>query len=196
MYAYFKGIIKDIDSEKVVCEVNNIGYNIIMPLDELSSLSVEDSVKIYTEFVHREDDVKLFGFLTNSKLIFFKKLTSVSGVGSKVAINIMANIKEEEMCTAIVTENVTLLKSIPGIGPKMAAKIIFELKDKISNDDIIKTAIDDKKSANDENLKEAISALKVLGYSSKELSNIIKEEDFTGLTIENIIKKCLKLLQK
>lgn len=196
MYAYFKGIVEDIDNEKVVLEVSNIGYNIVMPADELSSLSVGSNVKIYTYFFHREDDVKLFGFLTKAKLEFFKKLTSVSGVGSKVAVNIMANVKEADMCSAIVTENITMLKSIPGIGPKMAAKIIFELKDKIGNDEIIKTAINNKKTDNDDNIKEALSALKVLGYTSKELSDIIKKEDFKNLSIEAIIKKCLKLLQK
>ena len=199
MYAYLNGIVKNIDNEKVVLEVANIGYNIFMPQDDLCSLTLEECKKIYTHFVHREDDMKLYGFLTNSKLEFFKKLTSVSGVGSKVGLNIISNINEVDMCTAIVSENITVLKKVPGIGPKMAAKIIFELKDKISIDEIItdnkaQSKIKDKEE--NKEVKEAILALKVLGYGAKELSKIIKEEDFEGLTVEDIIKKCLKSLQK
>ena len=199
MYAYLNGIVKNIDNEKIILEVSNIGYNIFMPQDDLCALTLEESKKIYTHFVHREDDMKLYGFLTNSKLEFFKKLTSVSGVGSKVGLNIISNISETDMCTAIVSENVNVLKKVPGIGPKMAAKIIFELKDKINLDEIItdnKIENKTKKDLENEDVKEAILALGVLGYSFKELNKIIKEEDFEGLKVEEIIKKCLKLLQK
>ena len=198
MYAYFYGVVKYIDNEKTILEVSNIGYNIFMPQDDLCSLKIDDNVKIYTHFVHREDDMRLYGFLTNSKLEFFKKLTSVSGVGSKVGLSIMSNINETDMCTAIVTDNVNVLKAVPGIGPKMAAKIIFELKDKIKNEDLITNSKDgsSKNKKDNTELKEAMQAMQVLGYTSKEIDDIVKEEDFEGLSIEQIIKKCLKLLQK
>ncbi len=194
MYAYFKGIVKYIDIEKVVLEVSNIGYNIFMPQDELTCLKLEEEQIIYTQFVHREDDMRLFGFLTMSKLEFFKKLTSVSGVGSKVALGIISNISEVDICTAIVTENISLLKSVPGIGPKMAGKIIFELKDKIKTEDLIVKEKTGK--VKNTNIDEAMSALAVLGYTSKELRDIADNNDFDDLSVEDIIKRSLKLLHK
>ena len=96
------------------------------------------------------------------------------------------------MCTAIATENIIALKSIPGIGPKMAGKIIFELKDKISNDEMIsKTVI-----KNNPEIDEAITALKVLGYSERDLTECINNVDTCDKTVQDIIRTCLNYLRK
>ena len=192
MYSYFNGLIKDILNDKVTIDVNDIGYNIHMAEDDLGKLKLEDKVLIYTYFQHREDDMRLFGFLTKNRLQFFKKLISVNGVGSKVALGIISNISIEDMCTAIATDNILTLKSVPGIGPKLAAKIIFELKDKISNVEIL------KKSSAKDNLVvgEAITALKVLGYSERELSSCVNEMNLENKSVQDIIRMCLKYLQK
>lgn len=192
MYSYFKGIIKDIANDKVILEVSNIGYDIYMAENDLLNVNLEDNIMVYTYFQHREDEMKLFGFLERNKLQFFKKLISVSGVGSKVALGIISNISVEDMCTAIITENVLALKAIPGIGPKMASKIIFELKDKIANEDVITVS----KSKNTVAINEAINAMKVLGYSEKELSNCIGDMDLEDKSTQEIIKMCLKHMQK
>ena len=199
MYSYFNGIVKNLGIDNIILEVANIGYNIYMPEDDIATLNLEENIKIYTQFIHREDDMRLYGFLTNSKLEFFKKLTSVSGVGCKVGLSIISNISEADMCTAIITENIKILKEVPGIGPKMAAKIIFELKDKIKTEDVVINSdkTESKKNQKEnKNLKEAVLALQVLGYNTKELTNLIKEENFDELSVEDIIKKCLKILQK
>jgi len=192
MYAYFNGLIKEILNDKVTIDVNDIGYNIHMAEDDINKLKLEDKVLIHTYFQHREDEMKVFGFLNKNRLQFFKKLISVSGVGSKVALGIISNISIEDMCTAIATDNILTLKSVPGIGPKMAAKIIFELKDKISNVEIL------KKSSTKNNIEvdEAITALKVLGYSERELSSCVNEMNFENNTVQDIIRMCLKYLQK
>jgi holliday junction DNA helicase RuvA len=191
MYAHFTGKVIEKEDNNVVLEVNNIGYNIYMCTDELESINEEDNIKLYTYFKVREDEQSLYGFLTKSRLEFFKKLTSVSGVGSKVAISIISNISVEEMCNAIITENILLLKSIPGIGPKMAGKIIFELKEKIGNINVTKTV-----KNNNNNLNEAISALKVLGYMDKDLKECVNELDIKDKTVEEIVKLVLKNIQK
>ena len=126
MYAHFYGKIDSILKDKVIIDVNNIGYEIYMPESEISRLEIGEQVKIYTHLNVREDDMKLFGFLTYETLEFFRKLILVSGVGPKVALGIISNISTSDMCIAIATEDVALLKQIPGIGPKMAQKIIFE----------------------------------------------------------------------
>lgn len=192
MYAYFKGLIKDITNSSVIVDVNDIGYNIYMAEDDLNNFKLEDRVLIYTYFQHREDDMRLFGFLTKNRLEFFKKLISVSGVGSKVALGIISNISVEDMCTAIATDNLLTLKSVPGIGPKLAGKIIFELKDKISNEEIL------SKNTVKNNLEvdEAITALKVLGYSERELTSCINELNLENKSVQEIIRMCLKHMQK
>ncbi|MDD2376097.1 MAG: Holliday junction branch migration protein RuvA [Clostridia bacterium] len=192
MYAYFNGLVKDISNDKVIIDVNNIGYDIHMAEDDLNKLKLDDKVLIYTFFQHREDEMKLFGFLTKNRLQFFKKLISVSGVGSKVALGIISNISIEDMCTAIATDNILTLKSVPGIGPKLAAKIIFELKDKISNVEILKKST----VKNNIEVDEAITALKVLGYSERELSSCVNEMNLENKSVQDIIRMCLKYLQK
>jgi len=192
MYAYFNGLIKDISNNMIIIDVNDIGYNIHMAEDDINKLKLDEKVLIYTYFQHREDDMRLFGFLTKNRLQFFKKLISVSGVGSKVALGIISNISVEDMCSAIVTDNILTLKSVPGIGPKLAGKIIFELKDKISNVEIL------KKSSIKDNVAvdEAVTALKVLGYSERELSTCINDMDLENKSVQDIIRMCLKYLQK
>lgn len=192
MYSYFNGIIKDISNDSIIIDVNDIGYNIYMAEDDLSKLKLENKVLVYTYFQHREDDMRLFGFLEKSRLQFFKKLITVSGVGSKLAIGIISNISVEDMCTAIATENILALKSIPGIGPKMAGKIIFELKDKISNEEMISKNV----IKNNSEIDEAITALKVLGYSERELTECINNIDTGNKTVQDIIRMCLNYLRK
>ncbi len=192
MYSYFNGIIKDISNDSIIIDVNDIGYNIYMAEDDLSKLKLENKVLVYTYFQHREDDMRLFGFLEKSRLQFFKKLITVSGVGSKLAIGIISNISVEDMCTAIATENILALKSIPGIGPKMACKIIFELKDKISNEEMISKNV----IKNNPEIDEAITALKVLGYSERELTECINNIDTGNKTVQDIIRMCLNYLRK
>lgn len=192
MYSYFKGIIKDILADSLTIDVNDIGYNIYMAEDDLSKLKLEDKVLIYTYFQHREDDMRLFGFLEKSRLQFFKKLITVSGVGSKLALGIISNISVEDMCSAIATENILVLKNVPGIGPKLASKIIFELKDKISNEELIsKTVI-----KNNPEIDEAITALKVLGYSERELTECINSIDTDNKSVQDIIRLCLNYMRK
>lgn len=197
VYAFFKGTVESVYSDKIVLEANNIGYNIYMPESEILNLHQgQEKVKIYTYLNVREDEMKLFGFSSNETLEFFKKLISVSGVGPKVALGIISNINASDMCIAIATENVSTLKAVPGIGPKMAQKIIFELKDKVVKDQLlnIKQKVNVKSIMNP-NEVEAITALEVLGYSQKQIKDVIGNMDITGNTVEEIIKKVLKQMQ-
>src|SRR5699024_6438664 len=104
------------------------------------------------------DEMKLFGFKSSESLEFFKKLITVSGVGPKAAIGIISKVDTESLCVAIATENVSALKSVPGIGPKMAQKIIFELKDKVLKEkvDEIQNKVKEKTNPN---IEEATTAL-------------------------------------
>lgn len=194
MYAFFYGKVDSIYKDRIIIDVNNIGYEINMPESDIMSLNLGDNIKIYTYLYVREDDMRLFGFKTSESLEFLKKLITVSGVGPKVALGIISNVDIESLGVAIATENVAALKSVPGIGPKMAQKIIFELKDKVIKDKTEKINIVLKEN-NSKNIEEAITALEVLGYTQKQIKDVISKLDLSDDSVENIIRKVLKEMQ-
>lgn len=196
MYASFKGNIDEILKDKIVIEVNNIGYEIYMPESEMDRLKEKQEIKVFTYLQVREDDMKLFGFLSKETLGFFKKLISVSGVGPKVALGIISNVDTSDMCVAIATENVAALKAVPGIGPKMAQKIVFELKDKVLKEqiEVVNTKIS-KVNLTNSNVKEAITALQVLGYTEKQIKEVMNNIEIKDDSVEIIIRKVLKEMQ-
>ena len=194
MYAFFYGKVDSIYKDRIIIDVNNIGYEINMPESDILSLNIRDSIKIYTYLNVREDDMRLFGFKTNESLEFFKKLITVSGVGPRVALGIISNVDVESLGVAIATENVAALKSVPGIGPKMAQKIIFELKDKVLKDKTEKISVTLKQN-NSKNIEEAITALEVLGYNQRQIKEVISRLDLSDDSVENIIRKVLKEMQ-
>jgi Holliday junction DNA helicase RuvA len=198
MIGFLKGRIDKIFDDKILIDVNNLGYEVYMCESEKNTLNKNDTIKLYTHLHLREDDLRLFGFLSYETLEFFLKLIGVSGVGPKVALGIISNISTNDICIAIATDNINTLKKVPGIGPKMAQKIIFELKDKIVKDQIL----DLKNIPNNTNIKlnqnvtEATTALQVLGYSQKEINEVIEKLDIKDNSVEDIIKKVLKEKQK
>lgn len=198
MYGHFKGIVEEVFNDKIVLDVNDIGYEIYMAENEILQIKdMKEKIKIYTYLNVREDEMKLFGFLSKNNLDLFKKLISVSGVGPKMALGIISNISPNDMCIAIATENIMALKSIPGIGPKMAQKIIFELKDKVQKEELEKVSKSNVKLIKEnKNVEEAITALEVLGYSKKEIKNVIEKIDVENQNVENIIRIILKEMQK
>lgn len=196
MYSFFRGIIENKEKGRISIDVSGVGYEVYMPENELEKIEINSTQKIFVYLQVREDEMKLFGFLDRKTLEFFKKLISVSGVGPKVAIGIISSITTQDMCVAIAKENVALLKSIPGVGPKMAQKIIFELKDKIVKEQLEQITESEKIVVDNEALNEAITALQVLGYSQKQIKEVIEKIDINGDSVESIIKKVLSYMQK
>ena len=195
MYAFFKGKIDKIYNNRIILDVNDIGYEIYIPESDIYTLNIGEMVKIYTYLHVREDEMKLFGFKSSESLEFFKKLITVSGVGPNAAIGIISKVDTESLCVAIATENVSALKSVPGIGPKMAQKIIFELKDKVLKEkvDEIQNKVKEKTNPN---IEEATTALEVLGYTQKQIKEVIEKIDIQDDSVEDIIRKVLKQMQK
>lgn len=195
MYSFFRGKVDDISDNKISLDVNNVGYEINMPTNEIENINLNQEIKVYTYLQVKEDDMKLFGFIDKKSLEFFKKLILVNGVGPKVALGIIGNINAQDMCVAIAKENIAVLKSIPGVGPKMAQKIIFELKDKILKEQLedINEEVAENKN---EVLDDAITALQVLGYNLKQIKEAISDLDVENDDVETIIKKVLNKMQR
>ena len=192
MIAYLKGEIVFKADEYIILEVQNIGYKVFMSKTAIDKLEEEKEIKIYTYLRLREDDVSLFGFITNEELHMFELLISVGGIGAKSAINILSNITPSAFALAVITNNVNTLKKLQGIGPKTAQRIILELKDKIKTEEAIET--EENKQEEDklekQNNEELIQALQVLGYRRYEISKVLPK-----LKQENLEDKIIEALQ-
>ena len=197
MFAYFRGCIEKKDDAKVIIDVNGIGYEIYMPAGDIDRLNIGEMVKIHTFTDIKEGYIGIFGFLEEEALSVFEKLKKVSGIGSKTALGVLSHMSPSEVCMSIANEDSTLISKVPGIGAKTAARIILELKDKILKEtDIKPTKIASKKESTNNSKNEAVLALKVLGYTTTQINEVIDELDIEGLKVEEIIKKALSNMNK
>lgn len=195
MIAYLKGIIDIKRQDYVVIDVHGVGYKIFMPEGAIQNLEVDSEAKIYTFMRVREDDVSLYGFLNVEELAMFELLISVGGIGAKSAVGILSNIAPSKFALAVITDDVTTLKKLPGIGAKTAQRIILELKDKIKTQEATEQENEIKqKTEVSDSAKDAIEALQVLGYTRREVEEAISKIGESNLTTEEIIKRGLKYL--
>lgn len=196
MFAYIKGSLEEKTNNYVVIDVSGIGYKIFMSLNAINNIGeIGSIVKVHTHYYVREDNISLYGFLSSEELKMFELLLSVSGVGAKSAITMLSNITPSDFALAIITNNIAALTKIPGIGAKSAQRIILELKDKLKDTDTTSKSEEvSKKQKENENSKDAIDALQILGYNKKEIEKAIQKIDIDEMSTEDIIKNALKLL--
>lgn len=197
MISYIKGRLEIKAKDYIVVDVSGIGYKIFMSETAISELEKGREVKVFTYMRVREDDISLYGFLNNEELVTFELLISVGGVGAKSAITILSNITPSKFALAVITNDVNTLKKLPGIGAKTAARIILELKDKMKTEQSIESDKNEEiKEAIvlDNKANDAVEALCVLGYTKKDVENVIAKIDTSKLTVEEIIRQGLKYL--
>ncbi len=197
MISYIKGKLEIKAKDYIVVDVGGIGYKIFMSETAINELEKGKEVKVYTYMRVREDDISLYGFLNNEELVTFELLISVGGVGAKSAITILSNITPSKFALAVITNDVNTLKKLPGIGAKTAARIILELKDKMKTEQSIESDKNEEiKEAIvlDNKANDAVEALCVLGYTKKDVENVIAKIDTSKLTVEEIIRQGLKYL--
>ena len=177
-----------------VIECGGVGYACRSPLSTVSKLSMGDDTFIYTYMNVREDDVELFGFLTKQELSCFRQLISVSGVGPKAALAILSDISPEKFALMIASGDHKAFTKTKGVGPKLAQRIVLELKDKISKEQLSAGDLADVApgiSSGEGNVGEAVSALVVLGYSQSEAAMSVSKLD-PNLPVEELVKQSLK----
>lgn len=197
MYAYIKGRLDTKTNSYVIVEAGGIGYKIFMSLKSIESLGeVEDTVKVYTHYYVREDNISLYGFTSNDELRMFELLLSVSGIGAKSAIAMLSEISPSSFALAVISNDVSKLVKIPGIGNKTAARIVLELKDKLKTEEALTTSAETLTAIKEDNKNsEVIAALQVLGYTRKEIDKALEKIDIDSTALEEAIKQALKLLQ-
>lgn len=196
MIHHIKGVLVEKNPAYVVLETaGGVGYFIHISLNTFSQLKEEQQVTLLTHYVVKEDAHVLYGFCEEAERALFRLLISVNGIGPNTACVILSALPPQELVNAIAAQDVRLIQSVKGIGAKTAQRLIIELKDKIAKGAF---EVSDNFSTNYNNNKiEALSALVALGFAKnsaeKVLDKIIKAEG-SSLTVEDLIKKALKLL--
>ena len=194
MFSYIKGEVKIKANNFIAIDVNNIGFKIFMTEKEILQIEIGDIVKVYTYMRVKEDDISLFGFLSNDELTMFELLISVGGIGAKSATQILSNIEPTDFALSVITEDVSKLKKLPGIGAKTAQRIILELKDKIKTNEAITNEESEKRAISSQNVQDAIDALQVLGYNRKSIQKAFEKIVSNDKSVEELIKEGLKEL--
>ncbi len=209
MFYYISGKLAHLETGVAVLDAGGVGYRLTISGTTYDAMPPNRSVKepptvlLYTYMAVREDGIELFGFASETEMASFKLLISVSGVGPKAAMSILSLLSPEKFALAVCTEDKKTIAKANGIGPKTAARIILELKDKLMkehagedlgrlSDSPAPMATGGKRGK----LSEATDALLVLGYSRAEAANALKDIDTDSMELEEIIRVTLKKLMK
>ena len=195
MISYIRGELAAVQEQKAIVEAGGIGYGIYMSQQTLSMLpAVGEEVKIHTYLNVREDAMQLYGFLTGEDLQVF------SGIGPKAGLNILSCLSPDELRFAVLAGDVKTISSAPGIGKKTAEKLILELKDKMSIEDVLEQAAHGSEQskeieATDTGMQaEAVQALTALGYGSAESLRAVKKVSVDCASVEDLLREALKNL--
>src|SRR5690625_443547 len=199
MIAYIKGQVTFIQEDSIVVDVGGIGYEIICPNPFIFQSYIQRELFIYTYHHVREDSQCLYGFKDEDEKLLFTKLISISGIGPKSAISILGTVHVPDFVAAVEREDDKYLTQFPGVGKKTARQIILDLKGKLTNMFSVETAPASipQQADNSTQLAEAKEALKTLGYSDREINQIIptlQTEEI--LETDEIVRRALSLLIK
>ncbi|HEX9960679.1 MAG TPA: Holliday junction branch migration protein RuvA [Pyrinomonadaceae bacterium] len=206
MIAYLSGKLLEKQATSVIIEVGGVGYEVTIPLStfyELGEEGADVSLRIYTHV--REDILQLFGFKSEREKQLYLKLISVQGIGAKSGISMLSGMSAEEIVTAIRTDNLARLTSIPGVGKKTAERLVIELRDKL-NEFTAQSALERAASGGsaqaeapaDAVFDDALSALVNLGYQRNAAEKALKQaiKDGTEISVQKLLRKSLQLLAK
>ena len=195
MYEYLNGELAHILPTAIVVDVHGVGYQVVFANPYRLQDTLKKQIKVLVQQVVREDSITLYGFISSEERELFQRLISVSGIGPKSAMSILANDDTEGFVNAVESGNVTYLTKFPGVGKKTAQQIILDLKGKFEAvpEETTKAVV----STNQATLEEAKEALLGLGYSAKEITKIWKSlEAVAPSTTQEALKVAFKLLMK
>lgn len=195
MYDYIKGIYMGMHKEYVVVENSGIGYKISVSGSTISELpKKEEEILLYIEQMVREDFIGLYGFFSKEEREMFNLLLTINGVGAKAALSLLSISSVHNLKYAILIGDEKTLIRAPGVGKKIAQRIILELKDKLKGQEVAGIIANNAEDiSKDNNISEALQALLALGYTEREANKALEKVN-KAETIENIIKEALKYL--
>ena len=196
MFYYIEGTVTIVGQNLAVVDTGGTGYACKATLNTLSRLETGGKARLYTYCYIKEDAFDIYGFFDLSEKRCFEQLLSVSGVGPKAALSILSCATPESLALAVISDDESALTIAPGIGKKLAQRIILELKDKVSKEtaSLKASGYTAPRNAGQPGLKQqdAAAALAVLGYSQGEISAAMRSIDTETLTVEEIVREILK----
>ena len=201
MIAFLSGKLLYKQANTVIVDVAGVGYEVSIPLStfyELGEIGSDVQLRIYTHV--REDAIQLFGFKTDRERELYLKLISVQGIGARSGITLLSGMSADEIISAIRSNNLVKLTSIPGVGKKTAERLVIELRDKVND---VSAAADGKAiavdaTAEDSVYDDALSALVHLGYQKNAAEKALRQamQDGTELSVQKLLRRGLQILAK
>ncbi len=193
MIGSLRGEIIDKQEDAILIEVGGVGFHVLAPTTLLDVVDVGVKTQLFTHLHVREQELTLFGFADKEELELFRTLLKVQGIGPKVGLAILSHIPSETLRDAVAREEAAVLARVPGIGPKKAKQIVFQLKDKVGMEDIFTSAIPITDSDG-----EVIAALTTLGYSVVEAQSALQQipKDAHNESVEEKVRLALSSLSK
>ena len=199
MLYYLIGTVSEIGQNSIILEVGGIGFQVNTSLQTISDVKTGSQVKLYISESIGENNYDLYGFSEQREKRFFELLVSISGVGPKAAISVLSVMNTDELVHAVMTDDIKALTAAQKKKKKIAQRILLELRDKLGAElPNLASSISDsvkqpgKLPSENQAIFDAMAGLSVLGYSSAEVSAIIRRSDWTGMTAEQIIREVLK----
>ena len=199
MFYHIEGTVTELEPNLVVLDCSGVGYALNATMNTVSYIHMGDKVKLYVAEAIGENNFDLYGFYTKGEKRCFEMLVSVSGIGPKAALSILSYSTPETLALAIMNDDVKALTVAPGVGKKIAQRVILELKDKMSKETAgqeIRLPAAVPVTGQNDTMGDAMAALAVLGYSGAEIAPALKKIDVTGMSAEEIIKAVLKQMVK
>ncbi len=200
MIAFLEGRLLSKSPEYIIVSAQGIGYQVAVPLSSFYELpAIEQGVRLHIYTHVRQDAIQLFGFLTAEEKEIFLLLLGVSGIGPKVALNILSGISSLELSQALLAENSARIQRIPGVGKKTAERIVLELKDKIKKLTPGPLPSLVRKSEEESPWEDALSALVNLGYPkavAEKALDQIKNQTEESISLEDLLRMALKSLSR
>ena len=195
MIGYVRGTVSHLAVDHCFIDVQGIGYRVFIAQSTRQKITIAAVVSLFTYMYVREDALMLYGFYTQDEYDLFLQLTSISGIGPKVAMGILSAIDPQQFRLAISQKNMGILTKLPGIGKKTAERVILELKDKIgliTEDDLNENYISGVSVSTGDVIEEALQALLALGYNQNEIMPVLKKIEKNGHSVEELLKLALR----
>lgn len=196
MYAHIEGVVAEKERDSVVLDANGVGYLLNVSGATLSQVpTVGERMKLYCVLNVREDAMELYGFYSREEKRMYERLRTVTGIGSRTALQILSALSVRELSIALVTGDAGALTRVPGIGKKTAQRLVLELKDKVDNDDLTGAAVSVSPKVNTAGPEaEAIAALVSLGYSNSEAAKAVSANIAETQEVDKLIFLALRKL--
>ena len=199
MIAHLQGVLVAKTVERVVVDVQGVGYQVVVPLSTYYALpDLQERATLLTTMYVREDTMRLYGFATQDEQDVFERLISVSSVGPRLALNMLSSLSAADLCQAIAQADTRRLQAIPGVGRKTAERVVLELQDKMAALDLTRAGPSQPVGTADEQvMRDVVSALLNLGYRHNEAEQAVRAARVNqegSLTLEALLKEALQAL--